>query len=62
VIKINPNNVIGYIIVFTQEIITQATSYDVLVGGAIYMESRCHFGIMGGNRILSIIMVDKRKL
>ncbi len=61
-IKINPNNVIGYTIIFTQKIVTQVTSYDVLVGGKNYMESKCHFGLMGGNCILSTIMVDKRKL
>jgi hypothetical protein len=51
VIKINFNNVVGYTTVFIQAIVTQVTSYDVLVGGAIYMEYRCHFGLMGGNCI-----------
>jgi hypothetical protein len=32
VIKINPNNVIGYKTIFTQAIVTQATCYDVSVG------------------------------
>jgi hypothetical protein len=59
IIQSNPNRPTNYIIVSTQAIFTHATSYDVLVGGKVFIPFKGYFKLIRKNDIS--LMVDRKK-